>query len=871
MNSKSGVLYIGATSDLDRRVFEHKSGLVEGFTKKYRVTRLTYVEEFDRAAEMVARERHLKRWTRRKKLELIQRHPEIVDTRGTARGPSTPAAFAQDDTRNKSFSEEAESSLKMREGPVKNYPMPDTTRLPRLCDRQAAGAFLLYLVLSGLIFGRAIVEHPASVYVGRGPDPQLYIWFMAWWAFAISHGVNPFLTSVIWAPSGVNLAWTANMPLAAWLVYPITRICGPIVAYNVLCLLTPAFAGWSAFVLCRYVAHKWWPALLGGLLFAFSPYVLSRMLGNMDLTLVWPIPLAAYVTLRRIDGNLGARGFVAALAILIAAQFLSFAEIVASASLFGAIAFLLAAPAMAPLERRRLFATATLVAAAYAVAAVIVSPYLYYMFAFPASPGGIFSPWHFAIDVVSLVIPTTVNQLGRVPFFAPIAYQFRAELAETGAYLGLPLLAIVILFARERWNAPGGRFLVHLLAVICVLAMGPRLEFGGRFVIGLPGSALARLPLLDKALPARFMLYAYLVAAVMVAAWLAQDRGRTRGRKQIRWALGLGIVPFMLPNLSASYWTTPAAIPSFFSAGLYRQYLAPGETVIVLPYGILGEAMLWQAASGMYFRMAEGYVTFAPPVPEQHRRWPIVAGLYQLRGVPAAGDQFKAYLASNDVGAVIVGPRRQYRVGSIGGRPTATTWLRAPTLAPERDATSAMLASLGVPAVEAGGVTLYQLSPHALAPYRNLTALAMEQRAARARFEALLLGAERYLDAGGDLASLNPEHAQQLGLLPQGWFGGAFLGAADSNPIFHSGSVLGPAAPNGIAVGIEGQPDALEPIIRSYGAYATRIYFPYSAPFVAGAAPHAPAMHKTSSMMVLMFDRAGLARAAASAAQAPAR
>src|SRR5271163_77223 len=102
MNSKSGVLYIGATSDLDRRVFEHKSGLVEGFTKKYRVTRLTYVEEFDRAAEMVARARHLKRWTRRKKLERIQRqNREIVDTRGTARGPSTPAAFAQDDTRNK--------------------------------------------------------------------------------------------------------------------------------------------------------------------------------------------------------------------------------------------------------------------------------------------------------------------------------------------------------------------------------------------------------------------------------------------------------------------------------------------------------------------------------------------------------------------------------------------------------------------------------------------------------------------------------------------------------------------------------------------------------------------------------------------------
>ena len=122
---------------------------------------------------------------------------------------------------------------------------------------------------------------------------------MAWWAHAISHGVNPFLTSVIWAPSGVNLAWTANMPLAAWLVYPVTRGFGPIVSYNLLCLLSPALAGWSAFVLCRYVCGGWRPAMLGGLLFAFSPYVLSRMLGNMDLTLICPVPLGVYVTLRR--------------------------------------------------------------------------------------------------------------------------------------------------------------------------------------------------------------------------------------------------------------------------------------------------------------------------------------------------------------------------------------------------------------------------------------------------------------------------------------------------------------------------------------------------------------------------------------------
>ena len=65
------MLYIGAPNDLDRRVFEHKQGLIESFTKKYRVTQLVYAEQFDRAAEMVARERQVKEWTRSKKLELI--------------------------------------------------------------------------------------------------------------------------------------------------------------------------------------------------------------------------------------------------------------------------------------------------------------------------------------------------------------------------------------------------------------------------------------------------------------------------------------------------------------------------------------------------------------------------------------------------------------------------------------------------------------------------------------------------------------------------------------------------------------------------------------------------------------------------------
>jgi hypothetical protein len=198
---------------------------------------------------------------------------------------------------------------------------------------------------------------------------------------------------------------------------------------------------------------------------------------------------------------------------------------------------------------------------------------------------------------------------------------------------------------------------------------------------------------------------------------------------------------------------------------------------------------------------------------------------------------------------VIVGPRRQYRVGSIDGRLTATTW-QLPTLAPERDASCAMLNSLGVPPIEAGGVRLYRLTPLALAPYRKLTALAMEQRAGRSRFEALLLAGEHNLERGGDLASLTPRHAQQLGLLPDGWFGGTLAGTLNSNPIFHADLVLGPAERGRIAVGVEGSYDALEPVAMSHAADASQVYFPYPVPLSHASASRGPAM------MVMTFDRA---------------
>ena len=71
-NDTNKVLYIGVTNDLKRRIKEHKYELVEGFTKKYHLHKLVYVEEFHEIKNAIEREKQLKNWVRVKKDKLIE-------------------------------------------------------------------------------------------------------------------------------------------------------------------------------------------------------------------------------------------------------------------------------------------------------------------------------------------------------------------------------------------------------------------------------------------------------------------------------------------------------------------------------------------------------------------------------------------------------------------------------------------------------------------------------------------------------------------------------------------------------------------------------------------------------------------------------
>jgi putative endonuclease len=80
MTNRSGTLYIGVTNDLARRVHQHKTKCVKGFTAKYNLTQLVYYETGEDIREAIAREKQLKGWRRSKKVALINsRNPEWND------------------------------------------------------------------------------------------------------------------------------------------------------------------------------------------------------------------------------------------------------------------------------------------------------------------------------------------------------------------------------------------------------------------------------------------------------------------------------------------------------------------------------------------------------------------------------------------------------------------------------------------------------------------------------------------------------------------------------------------------------------------------------------------------------------------------
>jgi len=700
-------------------------------------------------------------------------------------------------------------------------------------------AFLIYLDLAIGLFGLRVLASPANSYLGFPQDPGVAIWCLEWWPRAILHGQNPFYSYAVWAPLGFDLTWMTSIPGLSLLASPITLTFGPVVAYNLLALAAPALASWTAYILCRHItttthvadslarlrsappSGAFWPSLFGGWVYGFSTYELNHVLGG-HLCLSWVLvpPLCVYLVLLLVQRAISPRRFTLSFGAALIFQFSISHEVFAIMTIFGAFALLLAALLIFEI-RSQLYRATLLIGCAYAVTAIAVSPFLYYFFfVHGVSREPIYPPALFSTDLLAAIIPGPLTFISRASREVPSGW-------ENGAYLGPALVTLIGSFALRSWHQRTAQLLLIMLGLIYLTSLGPRLYIADHPTIFLPWSLVSsRLPLLNNALPARFMLFAWLVSAVIAAMWLAWIDVAIRAKI----ALALLSVVFLFPH-PLLLWQAKTEIdaPPFFSDGLYRHYLRSNENILIIPYSRNGDSMLWQAQARMGFRMAGGWTGAAP---QDFLRWPIVNALYSSSLMPDYGDQFKAFLAKYNVEAVVVSD------------PTKAPW-------PE------LVGTLAVKPIECGGVALYIVPSEIPARYRNTSVLEMERKADAAWFAELLIAADSYLARGLEVKDLNPSKAAQLGLLPAGIWAEDLDALVIRRRIGGPMLWLGPWDGNKVAIALAGSYPAIKPLIEHYRANALTIYFPYPDKL---ADTHR--FGDASEILLMVFGREGLIGAA---------
>lgn len=521
-------------------------------------------------------------------------------------------------------------------------------------------AFLLYATLAIVYWLLPIAGAPGRTLIAADDiDASAFMWMFAWWPHALGHGINPFVTHAIFVPDGYNLAWASSMPGPSLLLAPVTLGAGPAWTWNALALLAPALSAWTAYLLCHRVSARVAPSLVGGYVFGFSPYVLGHIAGAPNLAMVALLPLAVLLVVRHVEGDLRDRWFVVAMAAVLTAQFLTWVETLAVASLFGAVA-LLTAYVLLPDRRAALRRTVVLLAGALMATGVLVSPFLHaFLFEPHTVPEQALK--NYPADLLSWVVPASFQALatGHTRAGAP-AY------ATGYAYLGLPLVLLLAVFAWRYRERPVVRVLAVCFAVAAVASLGEALQVHGHNTgIPLPWAALAHLPGLRYAIPVRFGVFFLLPAAVAVSLWLSWARGWAP------WALAALAVAFLVPDIGNALWRTPLTNPPFFDHGASRAVIRTSDRVLAVPPW--AESMRWQAREGYRFGLAGGYLG---AFPEGYASDPTFQSVLSGRLSRGYAAQLSRFVRVKGVTAIVVDERRpgpwRRLFGTLGVRPVRT-------------------------------------------------------------------------------------------------------------------------------------------------------------------------------------------------------
>ena len=478
-------------------------------------------------------------------------------------------------------------------------------------------------------------------------DLSQAVWFLAWTPHAILSGHNPFFTTAMNYPVGVNLAQNTLMPLLGILAAPVTATLGPVASVNLWMVLAMPLSATSAYLVLRHWRLEVPAAALGGLLFGFSPYLTGQGIGHLDLVFVALVPLIVLVLVELAKAPTHPVRLGVILALLVVAQFFVSPEVLVTSLLLCAVGVLGAGIRQAVRDRAALVRQATPMVLGLAVAALIAGVLLAYPAWFELA-----GPHHF---VGSAQGPHNPYRADLYDFIVPSPYQWLAPGGlrawglrlthlvgiEDGAYLGVPVLLLAAWTVWRSRAATRTQLAVVVGLAAAVLSLGSHLVVDGHATgIPLPFLLVAHLPGLASILPIRIS-FETDAALAAIFAFGADDqwrraraltgpgarsgarrgparhaRRRNDGREGAgAWFFTAGIL-FVAGLTLAPRWPDASA-PAAKAPAPLAHLAAVGRPPVALTYPFAvypqDQALAWQAATGFDVRLIGSYALVPSP------------------------------------------------------------------------------------------------------------------------------------------------------------------------------------------------------------------------------------------------------------------
>ncbi len=483
-----------------------------------------------------------------------------------------------------------------------------------------------YLLGSLVLWWNLWSGHPSSTTTCGCGDSSLFLWFLAWPAHALVHGLDPFYSTAMSYPGGVNLLANTSELAIGVLLAPVTWLFGPVATLDVAVTSAPALSALATFVLLR--RRVAWPpaAFAGGLVYGFSPLIVVSLTDAHLMVGMAPVPPLVALCLDELWFRQRRRPVAVGvgLGLLLVLQFFLGTEVLVIVVMAATIAGIMVLGwGIAHLDELRARWRHALVglAAAAGTAGVLLAWPVWFALAGPAHTSGPVWPSLYlgyeGTDLRDYVVP------------APASASFEAFTHRVGGfqgetlsvqYLGVGMLAVLLLgllvWRRDRalwlWGGIG--------VATWVLALGARVH------LWLPWQLFSGLPLLQNIIPSRFLLVTTLAAAAMVALIVdhthdAVDhrvaaRANVRGDRTVRrWpgvvvgcaVAAVAVVPvaaYLAPTVPLA--TQPVVLPTWFRT--VAPHLGGHQVLLVFPVAnqVLEAAMTWQAVDGMSYTMALG-------------------------------------------------------------------------------------------------------------------------------------------------------------------------------------------------------------------------------------------------------------------------